>query len=131
MKKTFSHGAIAGLLALLGAGTAHAEPFVHIVHEPRLVPMVSSKTEKAWARCTLCDSRVSYERTYRRDPYRSAWVETTKSVPAYCRSCASKQKRVEKLRREEANLNRKIAERALKSRVAAKRQYLRDTAGVR
>ena len=131
MKKIFTHGAIAGLLALLGAHAAHAQPFVHVVREPRLVPTVSSKTEKDWARCTLCDSRISYERTYRRDPYRSEWVETTKSVPAYCRSCAAKQKRVEKLRREEERLDRKIAERELKSRVVAKRQYLRDTAGVR
>ena len=38
---------------------------------------------------------------------------------------------VEKLRREEANLDRKIAERELKARVAAKRQYLRETAGAR
>ena len=131
MKKTFRNAVVAGALALLGAGTAGAHQFLHVVREPRLVPMVSSKTEKAWTRCTLCDSRVSYERTYRRDPYQSAWVETTKAVPAYCRSCAEKQKRVEKLRREEANLDRKIAERELKARVAAKRQYLRETAGAR
>lgn len=119
------------VLTLLVGLCASAQGRVHVVREPRLVPMVSSKTEKAWTRCRICDSRVSYERTYRRDPYASAWVETTKSVPAYCRTCASKQKQVEKLRREEVNLDRKIEERELKARVAAKRQYLRDTAGAR
>lgn len=131
MDKTRIRVLMAGLLALLGAEASRAQHYHHVVEEPRLVPMVSSKTEKAWTRCVRCDSRVSYERTYRRDPYRSAWVETTKSVPSFCRSCADKQKQIEKLQREEANLDRKIAERELKARVAAKRQYLRDTAGSR
>lgn len=146
MNTILKNAMMAGALVLLGAGTAgaqaqqhpipqhrpHLQPRQHqhhVIHEPRLVPMVSSKTEKAWTRCQLCDSLVSYERTYRRDPYQSAWIETTQSVPTYCRSCAAKQPHIEKLLREEAKLDRKIEERNLKARIAAKRQYLRETAG--
>ncbi|MGN0853958.1 MAG: hypothetical protein ACI4R9_00390 [Kiritimatiellia bacterium] len=122
---------IAALAALVSAGAlAQTHPTrVHVVHEPRLVPTVSSKTEKAWAHCRMCDGRISYERTFRRDPYANSWNETTKSVPEYCRSCAPKQKRLEKLRREEENLDRKIEEREREARLAAKRRYLRDMAG--
>lgn len=137
MNKNIGKMLVVALATLVGTGALAQGRFpnrpqehrMFVVHEPRLVPTVSSKTEKAWAHCVICDSKISYERTFRRDPYEHTWVETTKSVPEYCRTCASKQKRLEKLRREEANLDRKIAERELKARTAAKRQYLRDTAG--
>jgi len=99
---------------------------IRVVHEPRQVSSVSSKTEHGWATCRWCAKKVSYDRTYKWDPYAKEWIETTKKIPDTCQKCKSKDKELEKLRREEANLDRKIELKETKKRVAEKRQQLRN-----
>jgi len=99
---------------------------LQIVREPRAVSSVSSKTEKAWTPCTQCSSRISYERTYRWDPYGRKWIETTSSVPTLCRKCQAAAKSRERLAHEEAVLDRKLEYKAAKQRVAEKRALLRN-----
>jgi len=99
---------------------------IRVVREPRLVPTVSSKTEKAWANCRWCGGKISYERTYRWDAYERQWNETTKNVPDTCRKCRSRDREIERLQREEANLDRKLELKETKKRVAEKREQLRN-----
>jgi len=113
---------------ILVADLVWADSVLHWVEEPRLVPSVSSKTEGAWSSCRWCGGKVRYSRTYRWDPYGREWIETTKDVPTTCRKCKSKDKSVERVCREEAVLDRKLALKGEKARVAEKRQQLRDGA---
>jgi len=99
---------------------------LRVVREPRQVSSVSSKTEKGWTSCKWCASKISYDRTYKWDPYDKEWIETTKTVPDTCRKCKSKDKELEKLRREEANLDRNLELKKTKKRVAEKREQLRN-----
>jgi len=114
------------VLPVLMCLTAVADTFVHWVPEPRLVPSVSSKTEGAWATCRWCAGKIRYQRTYKWDAYAREWIETTKEVPDTCRKCKSKDKEIERLNREEMNLDRKLAVRETKARIAEKRQRLRN-----
>ena len=106
--------------------SAWSAPLIRVVHEPQLISTCSSKSENAWVPCAWCGCRTSYERTYRWDVYRREWVETTDGMPKLCRKCRHKQKDHEKLAREEAALDRKIAEKGTKARIAQKRQLLRN-----
>lgn len=114
------------VISAITATAAGTAPVVRMVYEPRQVSSCSSKSEHAWATCEWCGGRISYERTSTWDPYDRVWIETTANVPSLCRKCQSKQKGAEKLAREEANLDRKIAEKEAKERIAAKRQLLRN-----
>jgi len=90
------------------------------------VSSVSSKTEKAWTTCNWCAGKVSYERKYKWDPYDNEWVETTTDVPTLCRKCKSKKADQDKLRREEANLDRKLEQKEATKRVSEKRARVRN-----
>ena len=116
------------LLTLTAAICASAwpAPLIHVVHEPRQISTCSSKSENAWTPCAWCGSRTGYERTYSWNAYSREWVETTKCTPKLCRKCRHKQKEHEKLAREEAALDRKIAEKETRARIAQKRQLLRN-----
>jgi len=101
-----------------------------IRHAPYVVSTVSTKSEKAWADCKYCGSRISYDRTYKWDVYNHKWVETTEVVPNCCRSCKSKDKAQAKLDREEAKLDRDIEYYETKQRIDEKEkqlQHLRKT----
>jgi len=123
---------IIAVFAVLTAynATAWPEPVVRVVHEPWQVSSCSSKSEHAWAHCTWCNCKISYERTYRWNVYNREWIESTTKVPELCRKCQVKQKEREKLAREEANLDRKIEERETKARIAKKRELLRKWSSV-
>lgn len=93
---------------------------------PYVVTTNSSKSEKDWAKCRYCGSKISYERKYKWDVYNREWVETTSEVPEVCRSCKSKERAQEKLDREEAKLDRDIRQLETKQRISAKERKLRQ-----
>jgi len=95
-----------------------------IRYAPHVVSTVSSKSEKAWAKCRYCGKKVGYERTFRWDVYNKEWIETTKEVPESCRSCSSKDAAQEKLDREEAKLDRDIKYVKTKQRISQKEATL-------
>ena len=112
------------LLALFAGPTNAAH--LHITLEPRKVYQVSSKTEGAWAACQMCQGKIRYERTWKRNHDDGSWIETTKSHPTYCRKCEKKIGELDKYRAEEARLDMELAKKAIKSRIRAKRELLHD-----
>ena len=117
------------LLALsaltLVSGAAAAE-HLHVTFEPRKVYQVSSKTEGAWATCQMCQGKIRYERTWRRNHDDGSWIETTKDRPTHCRKCKGKVRELDKYRAEEARLDLKLAKESLKARIRAKKELLRN-----
>ena len=105
-------------------GQANANEHVSISFEPRTVYLVSSKTEGAWATCQMCQGRIRYDRTWKRDHSDGSWIETTKHHPTHCRKCEGKIRELNKYCAEEARLDLKLAKKDLKSRIRAKRQAL-------
>lgn len=101
---------------------------VTVRHAPYVVSTVSSKSEKAWAACTYCGSKTSYDRTYRWDPYNHKWIENTDpdKVPNVCRKCRAKVRDQEKLDMRERDLDRKIRYESTKARIRQKSDYLKD-----
>jgi len=122
----------AGLMATLPVGnTVFAQQQsvdVTVRHAPYVVSSVSSKSEKAWAACTYCGSKTSYDRTYRWDPYNHKWIENTDpdKIPNVCRKCRPKLRDQEKLDQRERELDRKIKYESSKARIKQKSDYLRD-----
>ena len=115
--------ALAALVSLAGPIMAD---HLHVTFEPWKVYQVSSKTEGAWARCEMCQGKVRYERTWRRNHDDGSWIETTKNRPTHCRKCESKVRELDKYRAEEARLDLKLAKKDLKVRIRAKRELLRN-----
>ena len=111
-------------IAMVTTVSAAPSPVLRVVHEPWRVSTCSTKSEHAWTRCKWCDCKIGYERVCKWDVYEREWVETTAEIPALCRKCKAKEKYQEKLAREEAKLDRKLAERETKARIAAKRHLL-------
>ena len=109
---------------VLASGQATAHDHVRISFEPRTVYLVSSKTEGAWATCQMCQGRIRYDRTWKRDHSDGSWIETTKCHPTHCRKCEAKIHELDKYRAEEARLNLKLAQKDLKARIRAKREAL-------
>ena len=105
-------------------GQANAHEHLSISFEPRTVYLVSSKTEGAWATCRMCQGRIRYDRTWKRDHSDGSWIETTKCHPTHCRKCEGKIRELNKYCAEEARLDLKLAKKDLKSRIRAKRQAL-------
>lgn len=103
-----------------------ADGVVRVVREPWRVSTVSSKTEHGWTTCRWCAKKISYDRTYKWDPYDREWIETTREVPDSCRKCKSRDKEMERLRREEDNIDRKLELKETRKRVAEKREKLRN-----
>ena len=114
------------LTALVFCGGAVHANHLHVTFEPRKVYQVSSKTEGAWTRCEMCQGKVRYERTWRRNHDDGSWIETTKNRPTHCRKCESKVRELDKYRAEEARLDLKLAKKALKDRIRAKKEQLRN-----
>ena len=111
-------------LALLG-GPTNADT-LHITFEPRRIYQLSSKTENARATCQMCQGTILYERTWKRDHDDGSWIETTKEHPTHCRKCKGKIRELDKYRAEEARLDLKLAKKALKDRIRAKKELLRN-----
>ena len=114
------------LTALVLCGGAAQANHLHVTFEPRKVYQVSSKTEGAWTRCEMCQGKIRYERTWRRNHDDGSWIETTKNRPTHCRKCESKVRELDKYRAEEARLDLKLAKKDLKARIRAKRELLRN-----
>ena len=110
------------VLAVCPANANH----LHITLEPRKVYQVSSKTEGAWATCQMCQGKVRYERTWKRDHSDGSWIETTKEHPTHCRKCKGKIRELDKYRVEEARLDLKLAKKNLKDRIRAQKELLRN-----
>ena len=117
--------ALAMLVTFLAVSAFAAQDrTVHVVFEPRRVYQVSSKTEGAWSTCRYCQSKVRYERTWRRDMTSGAWIETTARIPDVCRSCERKERELDRYAAEEARLDLKLAKKDAKARLRAKREIL-------
>ena len=99
---------------------------LHITFEPRRIYQLSSKTENARATCQMCQGTIFYERTWRRNHDDGSWIETTKERPTHCRKCKGKIHELDKYRAEEARLDLKLAKKALKDRIRAKKESLRN-----
>ena len=112
------------LLALV-VGPAGADT-LHITFEPRRIYQLSSKTENARTTCRMCQGTILYERTWRRDHDDGSWIETTKEHPTHCRKCKGKIRELDKYKAEEARLDLKLAKKALKDRIRAKKELLRN-----
>ena len=108
------------------AGVAGASDVIRVVDEPRRVTTVSSKSESAWAECEWCRGKISYTRTFDRNVYDNCWVETTKDKPSLCRACGKKRDARQKLADKEAELDRKLEDKAAKRRIRAKKEMLRE-----
>ena len=111
-------------LALLG-GPTNADT-LHITFEPRRIYQLSSKTENARATCQMCQGTILYERTWKRNHDDGSWIETTKERPTHCRKCKGKIRELDKYKAEEARLDLKLAKKALKDRIRAKKEQLRN-----
>ena len=98
---------------------------LHVTFEPRRIYQLSSKTENARSTCLMCQGTIFYERTWRRNHDDGSWIETTKERPTHCRKCKGKIRELDKYRAEEARLDLKLAKKALKDRIRAKRELLR------
>ena len=98
---------------------------LHVTFEPRRIYQLSSKTENARSACLMCQGTIFYERTWRRNHDDGSWIETTKERPTHCRKCQGKIRELDKYRAEEARLDLKLAKKALKDRIRAKRELLR------
>ena len=114
------------LAMLVFCGGAAQANHLHVTFEPRKVYQVSSKTEGAWATCEMCQGKIRYERTWRRNHDDGSWIETTKNRPTHCRKCESKARELDKYRAEEARLDLKLAKKDLKARIRAKKELLRN-----
>ena len=114
------------LTALVLCGGAAQANHLHVTIEPRKVYQVSSKTEGAWTTCEMCQGKIRYERTWRRNHDDGSWIETTKEHPTHCRKCKGKIRELDKYRAEEARLDLKLAKKDLKARIRAKRELLRN-----
>ena len=112
------------LLALV-VGPAGADT-LHITFEPRRIYQLSSKTENARATCQMCQGTILYERTWKRNHDDGSWIETTKEHPTHCRKCKGKIRELDKYKAEEARLDLKLAKKALKDRIRAKKELLRN-----
>lgn len=112
------------IVFLAGMAFAEHDRTVRLVLEPRRIYQVSSKTEGAWSSCRYCQSKVRYDRTWRRDMTNGAWIETTPSVPDVCRSCKQKERELDRYAAEEARLDLKLAKKDAKARIRAKRDLL-------
>ena len=110
---------------VLSAGLSDADT-LHVTFEPRRIYQLSSKTEKARATCLMCQGTIFYERTWRRNHDDGSWTETTKERPTHCRKCKGKIRELDKYRAEEAQLDLKLAKKALKDRIRAKKELLRN-----
>lgn len=104
---------------------ARPEP-QRIVVEPNRIYQVSSKTERAWSTCRMCQAKVRYTRTWRRNMSDGSWIETTSSVPVHCRDCEHKVRELDKYAAEEARLDLKLAKKDAKERIRAKRRLLHE-----
>ena len=117
------------LLALtslaLTIGPTDAET-LHVTFEPRRIYQLSSKTENARATCQMCKGTILYERIWKRNHDDGSWIETTKEHPKHCRKCKGKIRELDKYKAEEARLNLKLAKKALKERIRAKKELLRN-----
>lgn len=113
-------------LAVMTVRAGDRSDVIRVVHEPRLVPMVSSKSEWAWAKCGWCGANIHYTRTYRWDVYGKKWDETTKDVPELCRKCEKERAGQKKLEKEEARLDRKIEKLDTQRRIKEKQQIYRE-----
>ena len=84
--------------------------------------------------CRLCNGKTSaciqntilYERTWKRNHDDGSWIETTKEHPTHCRKCKGKIRELDKYKAEEARLDLKLAKKALKNRIRAKKELLRN-----
>ena len=112
-------------LPVVFAGPADANT-LHVTFEPRRIYQLSSKTENARATCQMCQGTILYERTWKRNQDDGSWVETTKEHPTHCRKCKGKVRELDKYRAEEARLDLKLAKKAIKDRIRAKKELLRD-----
>ena len=99
---------------------------LHVSFEPRRIYQLSSKTEKARTTCLMCQGTIFYERTWRRNHDDGSWIETTEKHPTHCRKCEHKIHELDKYRAEEARLDLKLAKKAIKDRIRAKKELLRN-----
>ena len=114
-------------LAAIIPFVSHADAnYLHITFEPRRIYQVSSKAENARATCQMCQGTILYERTWKRNHDDGSWIETTKEHPTHCRKCKDKIRELYKYRAEEARLDLKLAKKALKDRIRAKKELLRN-----
>ena len=112
--------------ALSQTQTTQSSGVLRIVHEPRLVPSVSSKSEGAWTCCKWCNAKIRYTKSSRWDPYSREWIDVTKEVPQLCKDCQKEEADLKKLEREEARIDRKIESLDAKQRIKDKeREYRR------
>ena len=115
--------ALASLAIFVGPTEADT---LHVTFEPRRIYQLSSKTENARATCQMCQGTILYERTWKRNHDDGSWIETTKERPTHCRKCKGKIRELDKYRAEEARLDLKLAKKALKDRIRAKKELLRN-----
>ena len=115
--------ALTAPVLLVGSADANT---LHVTFEPRTVYTLTSKSENARATCQMCRGTILYERTWKRDREDGSWIETTKEHPTHCRKCKGKIRELDKYRAEEARLDLKLAKKALKDRIRAKRELLRN-----
>ena len=114
---------LVSLVAFVGPAKANT---LHVTFEPRQIYSLSSKTENARATCQMCQGTILYERTWKRNHDDGSWIETTKEHPTHCRKCRGKIRELDKYRAEEARLDLKLAKRAIKDRIRAKKELLRN-----
>lgn len=115
--------ALVSLVAFAGPAKANT---LHVTFEPRRIYSLSSKTENARTTCQMCQGTILYERTWKRNHDDGSWIETTKEHPTHCRKCKGKIRELDKYRAEEARLDLKLAKRAIKDRIRAKKELLRN-----
>ena len=119
----FKFLALASLALVVGPADADT---LHITFEPRRIYQLSSKTENARTTCQMCQGTILYERTWKRNHDDGSWIETTKERPKHCRKCKGKIRELDKYKAEEARLDLKLAKKALKDRIRAKKEQLRN-----